>query len=97
MKLAIIPVDGAVYVDGISHAALDLSVAPTNVHALQWNNNKGWIEFIDNEDGTKPQNQPITELPQWALDCVQVYQDWIAELARLEEEANSTIPVTVVE
>ena len=65
MKLTIIPIDGAVYVDGISFFGLDLSDAPANVHALQWDNNAGWIEFkLDN--GHHPANQDITELPDWA-------------------------------
>lgn len=71
MKLTIVPVDNAVYVDGLFHGGLDLSACniPSEVHALQWNETKGWIEFIDRDDGTKPQNQPITELPQWANDA----------------------------
>lgn len=70
MKLTIIPVDGAVYKDGYSYNGLDLSAAPSNVHALQWKDTKGWIEFTDNDDGTKPQNEAITELPSWANACV---------------------------
>lgn len=69
MNLTIIPIDGAVYVDGFSYSGLDLAAAPADVHALQWKNNKGWIEFKDNDDGTKSQNQTITELPAWANIC----------------------------
>jgi hypothetical protein len=69
MRLTIIPIDGAVYVDGYSFSGLDLAVAPANVHALQWKNDKGWIEFKDLDDGTKPENQAITELPSWANLC----------------------------
>lgn len=69
MNLTIIPIDGAVYVDSVSYSGLDLAAAPANVHALQWKNDKGWIEFKDNDDGTKPQNQAITELPAWANAC----------------------------
>ena len=69
MNLTIIPSDGAVYVDGYSFSGLDLAAAPAAVHALQWKNDKGWIEFADNDDGTKPQNQAITELPSWANAC----------------------------
>lgn len=69
MKLVIIPIDGAVYVDGYSYSALDLSFCPTEVHALQWNVSKGWIEFKDNDEGIKPSNQSITELPTWALQA----------------------------
>lgn len=103
MKLVIIPSDGAVYVDGVSHSDLDLNFIPSDVHALQWNQTKGWVEFKDNDDVIKPQNQVITELPQWALDCVQIYQDFIVEIARLEAERQAerqaaiSIPVTVVE
>jgi hypothetical protein len=69
MNLVIIPIDGAVYVDGRSFSDLDLAAAPADVHALQWKTDKGWIEFKDLEDGTKPQNQAITELPAWANAC----------------------------
>ena len=69
MNLVIIPIDGAVYVDSVSYSGLDLSVAPSDVHALQWKTDKGWIEFKDLDDGTKPQNQAITELPSWANAC----------------------------
>lgn len=68
MNLVVIPVDGAVYVDGVSFSGLTFD-SPADVHALQWKSTKGWIEFIDRDDGTKPQNEPITELPQWALDA----------------------------
>jgi hypothetical protein len=69
MNLVIIPSDNAVYVDDYSFSGLDLSIAPTDVHALQWKTNKGWIEFKDLDDDTKPQNQAITELPAWATAC----------------------------
>lgn len=68
MNLTIIIADGAVYVDGYSFSGLIFS-APANVHALQWKGTKGWIEFIDNDDGTKPENQAIIELPSWAADA----------------------------
>ena len=66
MNLTIIPIDGAVYVDGYSYSELDLSFAPNDVHALQWESDKGWVEFKDLDNGTKPQNESITELPSWA-------------------------------
>lgn len=69
MKLVIIPIDGAVYVDGNAYLKLDLSMIPDDVHALQWKDNKGWIEFKDNDEGIKPQNKSITSLPFWALEA----------------------------
>ena len=82
MKLTIIVEDNAVYVDGVMKAyaplPLDLTQCgiPSNVHALQWNQTAGWIEFVDNPDGTKPVNEPITVLPEWALACEKVWQNW---------------------
>lgn len=82
MKLSIIPIDGAVYKDGNCYSRLDLSFVPSDVHALQWKDTKGWIEFVDNDDGTKPQNQTITELPNWANTCVTKWDE-----AKAAEEA----------
>ena len=82
MKLTIVPVDGAVYKDGYSYSGLDLSAVPSNVHALQWKDSKGWIEFTDNDDGTKPQNEIIIELPSWANDCLTKWDE-----AKAAEEA----------
>jgi len=84
MKLTIIVDDNAVYVDGTSRI-LDLILCniPSNVWALQWKNTGGWIEFQDNNDGTKPQNESITELPVWANACINKFNE--AKIA--EEEA----------
>lgn len=81
MRLTIIPDDNFVAVDSDkSHQPLDLT--PCNisqeVHALQWFDTKGWIEFDDPTDpfAEKPPNQIITELPEWALACVGVWEAW---------------------
>lgn len=82
MILTIIPSDSTVYKDGVMRASLPLPLdltpcnIPDNIHALQWKNTTGWIEFQENIDGTKPANEPISALPQWALDCVDVYDAW---------------------
>lgn len=81
MRLTIIPVDGFVNVDGDPKVQpLDLSGCgiPADVHALQWYENRGWIEFRDDDDPftPKPANQEITELPQWANACVAVHASW---------------------
>ena len=60
MKLTIIPSDGAVYENEVSYLNLIWEGTPANVHALQWQDVAGWIEYAD---GT---NEDITELPQWA-------------------------------
>ena len=81
MRLTIIPVDGFVNVDGDpKFQPLDLSACgiPADVHALQWYETRGWIEFRDDEDPftPKPANQDISELPEWATACVQVWEQW---------------------
>jgi hypothetical protein len=60
MKLTIIPSDGAVYEDEISYLGLVWEGTPVNVHALQWQDAAGWIEYDDQP------NEDITVLPEWA-------------------------------
>jgi hypothetical protein len=68
MKLTIIPIDGSVYENNICYSNLIWSGTPLNVHALQWNDNAGWIEF---NDGTP--NENITVLPQWADNAMDAW------------------------
>jgi hypothetical protein len=85
MRLTIIPTDGAVYIDGATYSGLDLSFIPTDVHALQWYDTYGELEFKRSfVDGqlVHPANQMLTELPVWANTCVDAWND--AKLA-LEE------------
>ena len=60
MKLTIIPVDRAVYEDGLCYSNLVWEGTPLNVHALQWQDIAGWIEYVDQP------NEDITTLPEWA-------------------------------
>lgn len=81
MKLTIIPDDSYVAVDGDNtHQPLDLATCniPQDVHALQWFDTKGWIEFDDPTDpfSPKPPNEIIETLPEWALACVGVWEAW---------------------
>jgi len=89
MKLTIIKDDGAVYKDSVSYANLSLPTIPNNVHALQWNNSTGHIEFVDNIKA----NEAITELPSWANDALTAWQIAYdaeqAEVARLQAEAEA--------
>ena len=70
MKLTIIKDDGAVYKDNVCYSDLSLPTIPSDVHALQWDNDKGSIEFVDN---IKP-NEQITQLPSWANDALTAWQ-----------------------
>jgi hypothetical protein len=90
MKLTIIPSDSLVGVDGIFLSPLDLSTCsiPANIHALQWYDTEGEVEFTNNPDKTKPQNEIITEVPVWAEACVQKWN--IAKAAKEAEELART-------
>lgn len=70
MRLTIIVPDGAVYEDGVSYLNLTWSGTPANVHALQWYDVVGTIEY---NDGTP--NEEITSLPAWA---VRAQEAWAA-------------------
>ena len=89
MKLTIIKDDGAVYKDSVSYSSLSLPTVPSDVHALQWNNDKGHIEFV----GNVKTNEEITELPSWANDALTLWENAYdaeqAEVARLQAEAEA--------
>lgn len=108
MKLTIIPIDGLVNVDYKFFTELNLSQCqiPANIHALQWYGTDGEVEFVENADRTKPQNEAISELPAWATACFEVWSvAKAAEEVRIAEElaaqeaaaaAAAPIPVTQV-
>ena len=89
MKLTIIKDDGAVYKDGKTYSKLPLTTITSDVHALQWNDSVGHIEFVNNIKI----NEAITELPSWANDALTawqvVYDAEQVELARLQAEAEA--------
>lgn len=70
MRLTIIPSDKSVYKDYFCINKLSLEGIPENVHALQWLDDRGWIEFNDSS-----QNQEITELPLWAIEAEKMWDD----------------------
>lgn len=81
MRLTIIPLDGCVMVDGVNKfQPFDLSSCniPDNIHALQWYDTRGWIEFRDDDNPFTPKdpNEDIFELPEWANNCVKIWNEW---------------------
>ena len=64
MQLTIIPSDGFVSENGVGYLKLSWEGTPSNVHALQWDTDAGWIEFNDGSP-----NEPITELPAWVANA----------------------------
>lgn len=97
MKLTIIPDDSMVMVDGIGRN-LDLTTCniPVEVHALQWFDTKGWVEFDEPGDpfAPKPPNEMIDVLPQWAEACVAVWNAYVPPAPPPPPESPIAEPVT---
>ena len=98
MKLTIIPIDNTVYIDGVAKPwgvkPLDLSTCgiPSDVHALQWDNGSGWIEY----ESALVQNEDITLLPEWANACVEAWNQWTPYVPPPTPPVDPTIPVTEI-
>lgn len=87
MRVTIIREDQLVQKGDVSYNDFDLSSVPSNVHALQWNGEKGWIEFVSDADFNKPANEVIETLPQWALDAVAMWDtEHAVRAAQLEAQ-----------
>ena len=99
-NLTIIVDDSAVYLDGAVLSDLPLSSAgiPSNVHALQWKTNIGWIEFRPNADFTHDPNQIINALPDWANSCIAIFNNQAQinqnAAAEMQAKAASSQPTT---
>jgi hypothetical protein len=80
MRLTIVTETSSVGKNGVFYDDLNLTQCqiPSNVWALQWQENSGWIEF-----DTPIPNEDITSLPAWAEACLQVW-----------DVANTPIPPT---
>lgn len=82
MRLTIIPSDSSVYVDGVCYHDIDLTWIPEIdgkiVHAVQWFDNKGHIEFVSRDE-----NLEITKLK---LDGVYDFEKAIDLWNEREEE-----------
>lgn len=91
MRLTVIPADGAVYINSVSYMNLDLSTCgiPSDVHALQWYDTYGEIEFkrsfVDGQI-VHPANSVITELPEWANSCMTKWNE-----AKVAQEAAESV------
>lgn len=68
MNVTIIPTDKTVVVDSIGYGDIDMSSVPSNIHALQWEDTEGTIEY------NNLNNEEIFELPSWALGCIEQHQ-----------------------
>ena len=85
MRVTIIPSDHFVGVDGIGFDGIDMSSVPTEIHAVQWYDTWGEVEYENisaptEEDPNriiKPQNEIISDLSpyQSVIDLWQEKKD----------------------
>lgn len=76
--VTVVPSDRLIIVEG---EALQFDfAAPENLHAVQWHNGEGHMEFLDD------MNHPLTE-GDYAEDVAPFVTAWEREKARLEDEA----------
>jgi len=86
MRLCIITDDKMVSKDGEAYSGLDISCIPTTVHALQWYETFGEIEYKNTEPNRKPENELITSLPSWANTALTIWNDAkTAEAKRIQD------------
>ena len=91
MRVTIIPEDGFVSVDGEGYSDLDLSFMAPDVHAVQWYDTEGEVEYQDAR-GRIVSNEDISDLTPYqpALDAWQAAKDAAAavpiEPTPLEEQ-----------
>lgn len=78
MRVTIINLDNSVSVNGKTHFNIDFSEFPDNIHAVQWYETYGEIEYVIDENGVKPANERIDTiepftflLDRWELAEVQ--------------------------
>ena len=61
-RIIIVPVDTFCMVDSMGFRGVDMSSVDPSVHAVQWFDTMGWIEFLPDETGNKPENQMIADI-----------------------------------
>jgi len=82
MKLSIVTDDKMVAKDGVGYFDLDISYVQNTVHALQWYETYGEIEYKSTGPYRKPENEQITALPDWANTALTKWEE-----AKAAEEA----------
>lgn len=73
MRITVIADDKSISIDGETYDKISMPELPSNIHAIQWYDTFGEIEFKTEVQGNKfikPENQIITDLNSYS---------WIAE------------------
>ena len=91
MRVIILPKDETVTVDGAGLGDFDMSKVPDDIHAVQWYDTRGEIEYIDNPDDDvegKP-NKLIDKLPVWTNKLI---KDHAKKKKEIEEMEGDDLP-----
>ena len=91
MRITIIPSDGHIYVDGKLHVA-DCSSVDPSIHAVQWYDDRGEVEFKTIDSERKP-NEAIDSLGPFQALVDQVMEPPPAPMSITER---FTKPVNVI-
>jgi hypothetical protein len=81
MKLTIINSDKTVYIDYKPYVQLSLTNVPKVVHALQWKDTEGHIEYNNGMP-----NEIIKDLPNWAIEAKLEWEDKDAKYNELIQQ-----------
>ena len=96
MRVTIIPEDGMVSINSEGYSELDLSFIPHEVHALQWYDTDGEIEYRD-ERGRATHNEAIESLDEFVYfdQCYQLWQE--VKLLKEQETADLESQMVITE
>jgi hypothetical protein len=67
MRVTIIADDAAVYVDGLALWPIDLTGLSSDIHAVQWYDTWGEVEYRSDANGERQQNARITDLSPYQV------------------------------
>ena len=94
MRLTIIRDDKLVSKDNESYSGLDISYIPETVHALQWYETSGEIEYKSTGPYSKPENEVITALPEWANTALVTWNNAKAEAVSMQTVQAQNQPIS---
>jgi len=96
MRVTIIPTDGFVSINDANFSNLNLSFIDSNIHAVQWYETHGEIEYKDPVTNHMTENREITSIDafQPAIDAWQIAKDvYDAAVAAAAAKAAVATPV----
>lgn len=106
MKLTLVKgSDNCLYIDGVGYV-IDTSSVPEDIHAIQWDGESGWIEYVpDAVTGIKPPNETIATLEEfenhkgllefWKIEH-EKYTEYLNTVEYNPKRQNKTVAKTIL-